>query len=510
MPELDIRMAALQSQTMARYVDGFTREMIQGLGEKNAREFLGKALDHLQETAAMLGNVSDRLAALPPVAGEAVAGAIDARGQEATDPYQAHMAAQAGLIDIDQLSRALVALGISQPEGREELAARVGSFVNCLTRYAQHREQSPASPNAEAGAVAGQPVIGWLYDWVQSSALGKPDELFTSFTVDEAYAKKDMHSNARAVALIDSPVSAAPASAPEAHHRIPGLGFISDEDEGRVTLQFKDEAAASQFMKEYGPSVDIDDMPTRAPEAPKQQGEALELRGVADTLENDDGCWRSCSGCHELNEGHDTGPYSAVLKCHLGSGCSECGGIGAIWDTTDYADMADHSLAQAAPATGKVGAVPCDGDYLRWAEKQGAKVDWAGRGEGVRFTAVAWGRFCDVLRATPAPTVQAETGEALRIAFNLYETSLPEAPTHSTHYGGQWSSEWCIVITPSGSAQCEKFTVSESEKEMLDRGERPYSNWHKPGWPPKYLAWAYGKDVVASLKAAQPDQGGAA
>lgn len=73
----------------------------------------------------------------------------------------------------------------------------------------------------------------------------------------------------------------------------------------------------------------------------------IELRGVAETLKSQDGAWRSCSGCHELNEGHDTGPYSAVLKCHLGNGCNECGGIGAVWDTTDYADMAGHALAAA-------------------------------------------------------------------------------------------------------------------------------------------------------------------
>ncbi|WZB76790.1 hypothetical protein WJ972_15605 [Achromobacter insuavis] len=67
--------------------------------------------------------------------------------------------------------------------------------------------------------------------------------------------------------------------------------------------------------------------------------------------------WRSCTGCHELNEGHDTGPYSAILGCHLGNGCSECGGIGAIWDNTDYQAMADdmaRSMGQSVEA-----AAPC-------------------------------------------------------------------------------------------------------------------------------------------------------
>ena len=90
--------------------------------------------------------------------------------------------------------------------------------------------------------------------------------------------------------------------------------------------------------------------------------------------------------------------------------------------------------------------------------------------------------------------------EAVRyVPFNLYEAALPEASEHSTSYGGQWSSAWCVVITPSGNTRCEKFTVSELEKEMLDRGERPHNNWHKPGWPPRYLAWAYCKDVLTAL-----------
>ncbi|WP_125117734.1 hypothetical protein [Bordetella trematum] len=84
----------------------------------------------------------------------------------------------------------------------------------------------------------------------------------------------------------------------------------------------------------------------------------VELRTVIETIKEGDGFWRSCTRCHELNEGHDTGPYSALLQCHLGNGYSECGGIGAIWDNTDYQAMGDamardigQSVApQASPA----------------------------------------------------------------------------------------------------------------------------------------------------------------
>ncbi len=73
----------------------------------------------------------------------------------------------------------------------------------------------------------------------------------------------------------------------------------------------------------------------------------IELSGIRHQVEHkESGFWRSCSGCHESNEGHPTGPWSVTMRCHLGNGCSECGGIGAIWDNTDYQAMADD-LANA-------------------------------------------------------------------------------------------------------------------------------------------------------------------
>lgn len=65
-----------------------------------------------------------------------------------------------------------------------------------------------------------------------------------------------------------------------------------------------------------------------------------ELQGVADVLSKNGGAWRSCTGCHELSEGRETGLYSTALQCHLGNGCEECGGIGAIWDATEYQAVA--------------------------------------------------------------------------------------------------------------------------------------------------------------------------
>jgi hypothetical protein len=90
-----------------------------------------------------------------------------------------------------------------------------------------------------------------------------------------------------------------------------------------------------------------------APSLRLRRGETDLLRWVSDDITRliKEGCgaWRSCSGCHELNEGHDTGPYSHTFRCALGHGCSECGGIGAVWDTTDYQALAalDHFAAPA-------------------------------------------------------------------------------------------------------------------------------------------------------------------
>lgn len=86
---------------------------------------------------------------------------------------------------------------------------------------------------------------------------------------------------------------------------------------------------------------------------PSTTGEAaipIELQGIKETVADSDGFWRSCTGCHETNDGHPSnGAYfSATFNCHLGGGCSECGGIGAIWDNTDYEDMANFMIAQDA------------------------------------------------------------------------------------------------------------------------------------------------------------------
>lgn len=76
-------------------------------------------------------------------------------------------------------------------------------------------------------------------------------------------------------------------------------------------------------------------VPNLLDEVERCQG--LKIR--ADVFEH--GLWRTCSGCHESNEGHATGPYDESLRCHVGIGCHECGGVGAIWE--------EHSELRCCP-----------------------------------------------------------------------------------------------------------------------------------------------------------------
>jgi len=258
------------------------------------------------------------------------------------------------------------------------------------------REDAPASLDAETGAVAAQPVadvgyfkgeyaglhheaMNWVRQWERSG-------------VSRASAILGALVKMRVLAASPS-CEPAPASAPEAHHRIPGLGFITDEDEGRVTLQFKDEAAASQFMKEYGPSVDIDDMPPRAPEAPEQQGEASAYLLTRP------------SGFQWVLMPFDITPQTRAI-------------FGA--EGTTIEPLYRAALAQAAPATGKVGATEWRVGLFWSSANPGNQVRVLAEGES---EIAEYEKRDDFLRwlATPAPTVQAETGEALRLLIAQIE-----------------------------------------------------------------------------------------
>lgn len=211
MAELDVRTAALQSITMTRYVEGFTREMIEGFGEKNAREFLGQALDHLLETAAMLGNVSDRLASNTGEAEPTV------------------------FIDFKQATDLLAMFG-GEPN---EITLHVGEGHSGRGMYASYtdmpeegtiflgnsdQEAMPDTPSAATPAAPGevteikrlQAILASLRQKITDAAFGMSGKIPSNHHIDILIRQRD---EARAALSHPAPV-AAPASVPEATEQL--------------------------------------------------------------------------------------------------------------------------------------------------------------------------------------------------------------------------------------------------------------------------------------------------
>tara|TARA_R110002126_G_scaffold290704_4_gene448316 strand:- start:16836 stop:17837 length:1002 start_codon:yes stop_codon:yes gene_type:complete len=142
-------------------------------------------------------------------------------------------------------------------------------------------------------------------------------------------------------------------------HRLPSMPPSTDRWKAQAQQATSVIAMIRAMIGEiFGPTASIESQDAtllRGPEA-KHEGEAI-LEAlqrihaaqpspadsvVLDNIEPEDGFWRSCSGCHETNEGAETGhyPYSKVFQCYFGSGCRECGGLGVVWDNTDYSAIA--------------------------------------------------------------------------------------------------------------------------------------------------------------------------
>ncbi|WP_175773915.1 hypothetical protein [Burkholderia multivorans] len=78
---------------------------------------------------------------------------------------------------------------------------------------------------------------------------------------------------------LGGPVEQHEAAPAETDRPISGLGRMTDEGDGFVTLQFVDEAAAQSFMAGYRPTVEVDDMPplnNTQPEPPAADERAAE------------------------------------------------------------------------------------------------------------------------------------------------------------------------------------------------------------------------------------------
>lgn len=102
------------------------------------------------------------------------------------------------------------------------LKAALWPAIQC---YISATERAATQPAGE--------VIGWLYDWTHSSALGKPDESFTGFTAKREDAFRPTNTNQRAVCLA-APISEDTTKAACAIDALDGMGFTYGPDVGWV------------------------------------------------------------------------------------------------------------------------------------------------------------------------------------------------------------------------------------------------------------------------------------
>jgi hypothetical protein len=94
--------------------------------------------------------------------------------------------------------------------------------------------------------------------------------------------------------------------------------------------------------------------------------EPVAWRGRINTVIKEEGSngaacgWQACTGCHETNEGYETGDYSfsKTFGCYVGSGCSECGGLGVVWEHISASGLAEMERDHPAPVDGEAVLVP--------------------------------------------------------------------------------------------------------------------------------------------------------
>jgi hypothetical protein len=104
--------------------------------------------------------------------------------------------------------KSLVAELGETPEDRDFVRDSSGEYEDGFMEIAWSLWQARASLPA-----AGQEPVaphGWLYDWTHSSAIGKPDAMYTGFTKDEQHARK--HDNCIAVYTAQQPAPSAAAA----------------------------------------------------------------------------------------------------------------------------------------------------------------------------------------------------------------------------------------------------------------------------------------------------------
>ena len=88
----------------------------------------------------------------------------------------------------------------------------------------------------------------------------------------------------------------------------------------------------------------------------------------------------------------------------------------------------------------------------------------------------------------------------MNLVFHKFTDKLPDVPHRSSSYGGQYYSDWIMVISPNGSVDVHQFTVGKSihnndpvtEEEKWLLGHLRQSCWSRFH---HNSVWAYTKDI---------------
>lgn len=170
-----------------------------------------------------------------------------------------------------------------------------------------------------------------------------------------------------------------------ATHPIAGLGSMTNEDDGTMTLQFKDEDAAQEFMSRYSPTVDCRDMPERAATQPAGEVVPKIVLALPDyekrkiVIASDEMIDGERMLCVAIQDGH-VAPSGSTEQPHWIDG--EQAALGGRTAREGYAANPDYSGSTEQPAAASV-----DG-LMRGLEFENMLDTYAKRPDRLNFHAI--------------------------------------------------------------------------------------------------------------------------
>jgi hypothetical protein len=86
----------------------------------------------------------------------------------------------------------------------------------------------------------------------------------------------------------------------------------------------------------------------------------------------------------------------------------------------------------------------------------------------------------------------------MNIELKSFKEELPKLSYWSSSYGGHWSSEWIVIVTPDADFRTTKFLVSWSRENepVSEETIRLTGKIHtRPWYRYSDCFWAYSKDI---------------